>query len=509
MTARPNSIEATAAMPPNVQDALDAAYNLVSGPVDDLDAMFRLGAAAVFRTVAKTDPHFRYAIDAIDRIGEQAGLYDADHRQKLIDAGFEDANNTAAPAYEDDPIIRRWEANDPRNKRPANGHDAAPTPSPDDYGTTLPAVKRRASPSVRELKLNDPADFAGVPIPPREWHVVHRIPAATVTLLSGDGGTGKSTIALQLIVATGYGDEWLGARVDKQGPGWFLSAEDDDDEIRRRLGAILDHQGRDLEDLKGRGVRWGCLDDASEYSEGDAVLGEADRTGRINSTPLYAALLARAVAERPAAIVIENAADVFAIDEINRSQVRQAVALLRRLAKRSGAAVILISHPSLYGLNSGSGTSGSTQWSNAVRSRLYFAAVKKSDDDETDICELTVKKANYGPTGEAVRVRWHQGLFVPAGSVGTLERVSAEADIDQAYLDCLDAAAARFLDVGEAPGRAYAPTIFEKMPQARSFKSKALAASQQRLFEAGRIEVRMIGPSKSKLAPRIVRAAAQ
>ena len=389
-----------------------------------------------------------------------------------------------------------------------NDHDAAPPPKgPDDYGTTLPAVKSQSPPAIRELKLNDPADYAGLPIPVREWHVVHRIPAGKVTLLSGDGGTGKSTIALQLVIATVYGDEWLGGRIDKQGPAWFLSAEEDDDEIRRRLSAILDHQGRMLDDLRDKGVRWSCLDDESEYSQGDAVLGEADRAGRVHPTPLYEALLARAIADRPAAIVIENAADVFAIDEINRGQVRQAVALLRRLAKRSGAAIILISHPSLYGLNSGSGTSGSTQWSNAVRSRLYFAAVKKSDDDETDVCELTVKKANYGPTGEAVRVRWHQGLFVPVGSAGTLERVSAEADIDQAYLDCLDAAAARFLEVGESPGKAYAPTIFEKMPQARGFKANALRAAQERLFKAGRIEVRMIGPAPSKLRPRIVRIA--
>jgi RecA-family ATPase len=489
-------------LPDGLAAELDSCRQLVTAARKEPAPALQRGAACVFRAVTQDTPElFRAAVDELYNIAIAAGMTNDDATQRILDDAITDA--WTLPGANDPPLP------DAPATPPMNGHDTAPIPSPDDYGTMLPAVRRHTAPAARELKLNDPADFAGVPIPPREWHVLHRIPAATVTLLSGDGGTGKSTIALQLIVATGYGDEWLGARVDKQGPAWFLSAEEDDDEIRRRLGAILDHQRRNLEDLKGRGVRWSCLDDASEYSEGDAVLGAADRTGRVNSTPLYAALLARAVAERPAAIVIENAADVFAIDEINRSQVRQAVALLRRLAKRSGAAVILISHPSLYGLNSGSGTSGSTQWSNAVRSRLYFAAVKKSDDDETDICELTVKKANYGPTGEAVRVRWHQGLFIAAGSVGTLERVSAEADIDQAYLDCLDAAAARFLDVGEAPGRAYAPTIFEKMPQARAFKSKALAAAQQRLFKAGRIEVRMIGPSKSKLAPRIVRAAAQ
>jgi RecA-family ATPase len=410
----------------------------------------------------------------------------------------------------DHTIIDAWEQQDRRHNGEIVCSDEPPPPNEDDYGTvTASVVTAPGASSARDLKLNDPADFAGLPIPAREWLAVHRVPAAKVTLLSGDGGTGKSTIALQLVIATPYGDEWLGARIDKQGPAWFLSAEEDDDEIRRRLSAILDHQGRTLEDLRGKGVRWSCLDDESEYSDGDVVLGEADSgAGRVRKTLLYDALIERATEQRPALIVIENAADVFAINENDRSQVRQAVALLRRLAKRSGAAVVLIAHPSLYGLNSGSGTSGSTQWSNAVRSRLYFAAVKKGDDDESDIRELRVMKANYGPTGEAVRLCWHQGLFVPVGSVSTLERVKAEADIDQAYLDCLDAAAARYLEVGEAPGKAYAPTIFQKMPQARGFKSAALAAAQERLFRAGRIEVRMIGPSPSKRKPRIVRVPA-
>jgi RecA-family ATPase len=487
-------------IPSELDTELESCRRLVRHPNADKNAMFEVGATCVFRVTDKDDGKiWQAAVDTLYEIAESVGIA-PDPAQAILDTAYK---RSFEPSPENDPIIQAWEANDPRNTPDLNGHATPQLPA-----VQSPAV--RAPRSARELKLNDPADYAGKEIPPREWLALHRIPAAKVTLLSGDGGTGKTTIALQLLVAVAYGDEWLGARIDKQGPAWFLSAEEDNDEIIRRLTAILDHQGRTLEDLKGRGVRWTCLDDENEYGDGDAVLGAvlADRTGRIRATPLYDALLKLATEQRPALIVIENAADVFAIDEINRSQVRQAVALLRRLAKLSGAAVMLLQHPSLYGLNSGSGTSGSTQWSNAVRSRLYFAATKKADDEEIDIRELRVMKANYGPTGETVRLCWHQGLFVPVGSTGTLERVSAEADIDQAYLDCLDTAAARFIEVGESPGKAYAPAIFEKMPQARGFKRSALAAAQQRLFSSGRIEVRMVGPSPSKQRPRIVRKAA-
>ena len=474
-------------IPDKIDAELESCRRMVRLPNADKAAMLERGATALFRVVDKSDPELWHAvIDRLYDIAGNVGLADGP-AQTIFDIAIDKA---AEPPPEVDPIIQAWEANTPPNANSQNVEQ-------------LPAI--RSAP--RELKLNDPADYAGKEIPPREWLALHRIPAAKPTLLSGDGGTGKTTIALQLLVAVAYGDEWLGARIDKQGPAWFLSAEEDNDEIIRRLTAILDHQGRTLEDLKGRGVRWTCLDDENEYGDSDALLGVVDRAGRVQKTPLYDALLKLATEQRPAFIGIENAADVFAIDENNRSQVRQAVALLRRLAKRSGAAVMLNTHPSLYGLNSGGGTSGSTQWSNAVRSRLYFAATKKADDEETDIRELRVMKANYGPSGEVVRLHWHRGLFVPVGSVGTLERINAETDIDQAFLACLDVATSRFHFVGIAAGKAYAPAIFEAMPESRGHKSRVLKAAMDRLLAAGRIEVQLIGRFKSDMKPRLIRKA--
>lgn len=54
------------------------------------------------------------------------------------------------------------------------------------------------------------ASFAEIPVPPRRWHIDGWIPQRSVTLISGDGGTGKSLLALQLAVATATGRPWLG-----------------------------------------------------------------------------------------------------------------------------------------------------------------------------------------------------------------------------------------------------------------------------------------------------------
>lgn len=78
------------------------------------------------------------------------------------------------------------------------------------------------------------SDLAGKEVPPREWLVPDLVPAGTVTLLTGDGGTGKSLVALQLAAACAMGRPWLGRDV-AAGRALFISAEDDQDELHRRL----------------------------------------------------------------------------------------------------------------------------------------------------------------------------------------------------------------------------------------------------------------------------------
>jgi len=356
-----------------------------------------------------------------------------------------------------------------------------------------------APPDLPILNFINASSWAGQTAAKRRWLVATRIPRSTVTMLSGDGAAGKTTIALQLGVATVRGTDWLGAVIEEQGPVIFLTAEEDTDEIHRRLDAIVAHHGINMNALAGLHIL--CMPGA------DVVLGAADRSGVVKATPLLEALERSAVEIHPALIVIEAAADVFAGNENDRSQVRQFIGLLRRLAIKSDAAVLLIAHPSLTGMASGTGTSGSTGWNNSVRSRLYFSGAKArdSDDADPDIRELKVMKSNYGPAGEVVRLRWQRGVFVPEGGAGGIERIAVEAAIDDAYLDCLDATQGRGQHVGPFTGKAYAPSIFEKMAQSKGYRSKALAAAQERLFDSGRIKVVKIGPP-SKAISNIIRS---
>ena len=69
---------------------------------------------------------------------------------------------------------------------------------------------------LTRLGVHCAADFAGLEIPPREWLAAERLPARDITLLTGDGGTGKSLLALQLAVARAIGSEWLGTMIEPE-----------------------------------------------------------------------------------------------------------------------------------------------------------------------------------------------------------------------------------------------------------------------------------------------------
>lgn len=195
------------------------------------------------------------------------------------------------------------------------------------------------------------AELEGQSVPVREWLAHDLIPMGTVTLLSGDGGTGKSLLALQLAAAVASGRPWLGRPV-QEGSAIYMSAEDDKDELHRRLDNIR----------RETCATWPALGGLTLLSRAgeDALLAFEEATS-LKPTGLFAEIDKRARDEKPALIVLDTLADVYPANENDRAKVRQFVGLLRKLAIRHRCAVLLLAHPSLSGLKDGSGMSGSAQ----------------------------------------------------------------------------------------------------------------------------------------------------
>lgn len=335
-------------------------------------------------------------------------------------------------------------------------------------------AKRTAA--TPELRTVDADTLHGIPVPPRLFHVDGIIPARNVTLLTGDGGTGKSLLALQLAASTALGCKWIGREV-QHGRALYLSAEDELDELHRRLSQIVTAYGRSLADL-------GALRLVPLAGE-DAVLAAPEaRSSLLTPTRLFRQVKDEIARFRPAIVTLDTLADMYGGDEIQRIQARQFIALLRGLALEFDTTIILLAHPSKAGLADETGDSGSTGWKNSVRSRLYF---KREGD--SDARTLDLNKFNYGPIGQKIELRWHEGVFVPEVDLQALAG-DAGGTAEQAFLACLDKVEREGRYVSAAPTSGnYAPKMFAGMPTARGLRRDKLKRAMESLFHDGRIRI--------------------
>jgi hypothetical protein len=177
--------------------------------------------------------------------------------------------------------------------------------------------------------------------------------------------------------------------------------------------------------------------------------------------------------------------------------------LMRGLAIASRSAVIVSSHPSLSGVQSDSGLSGSTAWHNSVRARMYFKAVP---DAPPGTRSLEIKKNNYGKVSERIIVQWDNGIYTKPRKASAHAQRSDEQKVDHQFLSLMR----RFEEQGRnvsdnrsAPN--YAPTAFANSAEGKAsrLQKPALIEAMERLLEAKQIVVVTEGPP-SKRRSRLI-----
>jgi RecA-family ATPase len=122
------------------------------------------------------------------------------------------------------------------------------------------------------LSTVTPAAWRGTEPQRQRWLARARVPSGDLTIYSGNGGSGKTETATQLLVsvAADLGD-WLGSIVES-GTALFLSCEESEANIRERIERICRNR---------------CIDPCAienlhlHFPELDATwLASADRAGR-------------------------------------------------------------------------------------------------------------------------------------------------------------------------------------------------------------------------------------
>ena len=252
-----------------------------------------------------------------------------------------------------------------------------------------------------------------------EWIIEGWLPAGRIGILSGQGGRGKSRLALQLAaaMASGQGD-FLGGPPTAYGinRGAVLSGaqtvvyaswEDDRHEVGRRLRALSTSHDRceglhldgfpftlnlrDLSDrlryvdMAGEGPVWGPAPGAHV-----STMAELTPAGR----------RLREYAEDSGAkmLVLDPLAAAFGSNENDRGLVRAFLANWDRWGRDNDCAVLVISHPPK---TSGATYSGSTDWEAGPRF-MWTLDYRKPTKEGDALPALTLEKSNYGRRGARV-----------------------------------------------------------------------------------------------------------
>jgi archaellum biogenesis ATPase FlaH len=227
---------------------------------------------------------------------------------------------------------------------------------------------------------------------PTSWRLEGWLPDGTVTLLAANGGVGKSNLSLQLSVALAIGKPFM-SMTTQASRVLVLSGEDEARTMHFRVANICADQNVPMHALRENLVVY-------DLTQADCVLW---RDG--HPTERMQWLADTAVRTKAQMIVIDNASDVFADNENDRTAVRGFMRALNLIAHTTGAAVLLLAHVDKAsvrvgaGLDSNSTFSGSTAWNNSARSR--WAMVR---DDKAIM--LRHEKCNLGPLQDPIELEF-------------------------------------------------------------------------------------------------------
>jgi len=400
---------------PNVRWSLDDACHAVG---IDLDAVRAVESASSSNTGCIKGTHAGEMITGLTGPIEQRAYHDNITRlaASLVSGGMYPGAaveflyslmDQLKPDVRQAEELRRWEsrrAEIPRAVRSAEKF-APENRKPPQITVNLQVADEKPEPVPGDLEPLDWAALANTEPEPTSWSLDGWLPEGTVTLLSANGGVGKSNLSLQLGVALTQGKPFMNIETATS-KVLVLSGEDEARTVHFRVANICSDLGLPMSSLRDRLVVY-------DLTQADCVLW---RDGHVTERMQW--LADTAVRTKAQVIVIDNASDVFADNENDRTAVRGFMRALNLIAHVTGAAVLLLAHVDKASVRSGAGMdsmttfSGSTAWNNSARSRWAMYR------DEQAVV-LRHEKCNLGPLQPELQLEFDPAsrTFKPFGSI--------------------------------------------------------------------------------------------
>ena len=267
-------------------------------------------------------------------------------------------------------------------------------------------------------------------IPERRWFVENWLSAdeGYTVLFSGRGGVGKSGLVLDLARSLATGADWCGMKVKRGAKTMYVSCEDSEEEIARRIQKRLA--------LDGSAVPQGVVKIVSRLGRDNLLCSFDNRSGKLKTEKFYHELKNEARAFfgiDGGVLVLDTLADIYGANENDRTQVSTFVKyLLGRLGRDLGVTIIVLAHPAKGTAIAGQGFSGSTAWEGAFRCRWELNY--RREGDVSGLLEFKLAKSNTALAGEKVILSRKDGAFY------VVDEAEADDIIPNMIMEAIDCA---------------------------------------------------------------------
>lgn len=271
--------------------------------------------------------------------------------------------------------------------------------------------------------------FAGKQLPQRKWLLHKFLPQGKVGSLVATGGTGKSNLLLQLAASVAGGTAFLGRfEVPEPGAVLILAAEDDEEEIHRRLENIVSRlSAAHPEDTKLSERIRNNIYVRSMVAENNLITCTNPKSREVEQTSYVQRLILTAQSIPNLRLTILDPASRFRGGDENAAQdATRFIEALERVREETGAAVLVAHHTNKWSSNNGEQTQhaarGSAAFSDGVRWQLNMQTLSQKEATNLKILSnlrrnyvvAEIVKNNYGPPAEPILLRREDGGFLVA-----------------------------------------------------------------------------------------------
>lgn len=232
-------------------------------------------------------------------------------------------------------------------------------------GSKTPEVLFNEPPKTGFLRLAGDIDWNN--FKPRPWVMHNRYMRGTVTVLAAPGGAGKSLLSILDAIAVATGQPLSGEKVEGPSPVWIINAEDDAEEIERRIVACASANGLIREDLEGCPFYY-----ASGYGKDLNIVVQKGKDLEVNEK-FVGYLIKTCIEKNIALLIIDPMINFYEGNESDNSEIKRVMRVLLRVAEEANCAVCMVHHL-VKGKMSQPGDASSIRGASAIVNAARLAA---------------------------------------------------------------------------------------------------------------------------------------